>query len=171
MCSCSASSPSAPAKLKSPRNGLFKPFLGLFFLIFSLINRTARGLKMPFWCFKWAAKVHLTVTNPTFPSGIPWNHHPRSDFNFWKTFFFYQHICARFWYPEHFCDVLHWHHQWQVIIALVHSFSSWIFWKEKAGLVKELSWLLTAVYNWFGCLLMPPHYLDDSFAVFFSLLF
>ena len=42
------SSPSAPAKLKSPKNGLYKPFFGLFFLIFSLINRTARGLKMPF---------------------------------------------------------------------------------------------------------------------------
>ena len=28
------SSPSAPAKLESPRNGLNKPFLGLFFLLF-----------------------------------------------------------------------------------------------------------------------------------------
>ena len=42
------SSPSAPAKLKSPKNGLNKPFFGLFFLIFSLKNLTARGLKMPF---------------------------------------------------------------------------------------------------------------------------
>ena len=58
------------AKLKSPKNGLNKPFFGLFFLIFSLENLTARGLKMPFWCFKWAAKVHPAVTNPTFPSGI-----------------------------------------------------------------------------------------------------
>ena len=35
------SSPSAPAKLKSPKNGLNKPFFGLFFLLFSLENLTA----------------------------------------------------------------------------------------------------------------------------------
>ena len=36
------------AYLKSPKNGLNKPFFGLFFLLFSLENLTARGLKMPF---------------------------------------------------------------------------------------------------------------------------
>ena len=42
------SSPSAPAKLKSPKNGFNKPFFGLFSLLFSLEKLTARGLKMPF---------------------------------------------------------------------------------------------------------------------------
>ena len=42
------SSPSAPAKLKSPKNGLNKPFFGLLFWIFSLENLTARGLKCLF---------------------------------------------------------------------------------------------------------------------------
>ena len=64
------SSPSAPAKLKSPRNGLNKPFLGLFFMIFPLKNLTARGLKTRFWRSKRAANVHPAVTNPPFPSGI-----------------------------------------------------------------------------------------------------
>ena len=40
------SSPSAPAKLKSPRNGLNKPFFGLFFLCFLRGARSKNALLM-----------------------------------------------------------------------------------------------------------------------------
>ena len=52
MCSCSASSPSAPAKLESPRNGLNKPFLRLFFLHFAL-TKTANASKILGLGFIW----------------------------------------------------------------------------------------------------------------------
>ena len=52
MCSCSASSPSVPAKLKSPKNGLNKPFFGLFFLHFAL-TKTANASKILGLGFIW----------------------------------------------------------------------------------------------------------------------